>query len=32
MAGDVRLQGYLQVWRSMVPGAVEVDVYQEIGV
>jgi hypothetical protein len=31
MASDVRLQGYLQVWRSMVPGAVEIDVYQEIG-
>jgi hypothetical protein len=30
IASDPRVQGYLQAWRSMMPGAVEVDVYQEI--
>ena len=30
IASDVRLQTYLQTWRSMFPGAVEVDVYKEL--
>lgn len=30
IASDPRVQGYLQAWRSMMPGAVEVDVYQEV--
>jgi hypothetical protein len=30
MASDPRLQGFIQAWRSMLPGAVEVDVYQEV--
>ena len=30
IAGDVRIQAYLQAWRSMFPGAVEVDVYREV--
>jgi hypothetical protein len=30
IAGDVRMQGYLQAWRAMLPGAPEIDVYQEV--
>ena len=30
IASDPRLQGFLQAWRAMLPGAVEVDVYQEV--
>jgi hypothetical protein len=30
MASDPSVQAYLQVWRQMFPGAVEVDVYREI--
>jgi hypothetical protein len=30
IASDHRLQGYLQAWRAFLPGAVEVDVYQEV--
>jgi hypothetical protein len=30
IAGDVRMQAYLQTWRTMFPGAVEMDVYQEV--
>ena len=30
MASDVRFQTYLQMWRAMLPGALEVDVYQEV--
>jgi hypothetical protein len=30
IAGDARMQTYLQAWRSMFPGAVEVDVYKEV--
>ena len=30
IASDQRLQGYLQAWRAFLPGAVEVDVYQEV--
>jgi hypothetical protein len=31
LASDPRIQAYLMAWRSMFAGAVEVDVYQEIG-
>ena len=30
LASDPRLQGFIQAWRSMLPGAVEVDVYEEV--
>ena len=30
IASDPRLQGFIQGWRAMLPGAVEVDVYQEV--
>lgn len=29
IASDPRLQAYLQTWRTMFPGAIEVDVYKE---
>jgi hypothetical protein len=31
IAGDPRVQAYLQTMRTFVPGGVEVDVYREIG-
>jgi hypothetical protein len=30
IASDMRVQTYLQAWRTMFPGAVEVDVFREI--
>ena len=30
IASDARIQGFLQAWRMLVPGAVEIDVYQEV--
>src|SRR5882672_5874245 len=30
IASDPRMQGFLQAWRTILPGAVEVDVYQEM--
>ncbi len=30
IASDVRVQAYLQAWRAMFPGAVEIDVYQAL--
>jgi quinol monooxygenase YgiN len=30
LASDVRMQTYLAAWRTMLPGALEIDVYQEI--
>ena len=30
IAGDVRLQTYLQAWRAMLPGGVEIDVYKDV--
>jgi len=30
IAGDPRLQAFLQAWRSMFPGTIEVDVFREI--
>jgi hypothetical protein len=31
IASDVRLQTYLQAWRAMLPGGVEVDVFMDVG-
>jgi len=30
LASDMRMQSYLQAWRAMLPGAVEIDVYEEV--
>jgi hypothetical protein len=30
IAGDPRLQAFLQAWRAMFPGTVEVDIFREI--
>jgi len=30
VAGDPRMLVYLQTWRTMFPGALEIDVYQEV--
>jgi hypothetical protein len=30
IASDARVQTYMQAWRSMFPGAVEIDVFQDI--
>jgi len=30
LASDARMQAFLQTWRSMFPGALEMDVFQEI--
>ena len=30
IAGDPRMQVYLQTWRSMFPGSIEIDVFQEV--
>ncbi len=30
IASDPRMQVYLQTWRSMFPGVLEIDVYQEV--
>ena len=30
IAGDPRMQGFIQAWRSMLPGAVEIDVFEEV--
>lgn len=30
LASDPRVQAYLQAWRTMVPGAVEMEVFQEL--
>ena len=29
VASDARVQAYLQTWRSLLPGSIEIDVYQE---
>jgi hypothetical protein len=29
IASDPRVQAYLQAWRSMFPGSIEIDVYKE---
>jgi hypothetical protein len=30
IAGDMRMQTFLQTWRTMFPGALDMDVYQEV--
>jgi hypothetical protein len=30
IASDARMQTFMQTWRSMFPGALEMDVYQEV--
>jgi hypothetical protein len=30
MASDARMQVFLQTWRTIFPGALEIDVYQEV--
>ncbi|MGA8613531.1 MAG: hypothetical protein WB760_18045 [Xanthobacteraceae bacterium] len=30
LASDFRMQTYLQAWRTMLPGAPEIDVYEEV--
>jgi hypothetical protein len=30
LASDPRMQAYLQTWRTMFPGALEIDVFQEV--
>jgi hypothetical protein len=30
IASDPRMQGYLQAWRAVLPGAVEIDVFREM--
>ncbi len=30
LASDARMQAYLQTWRTIFPGALEIDVYQEV--
>jgi hypothetical protein len=30
IAGDLRMQTFLQTWRTMFPGALEMDVFQEV--
>jgi hypothetical protein len=31
IASDMRLQTYLQAWRAMLPGGVEIDVFKDVG-
>jgi hypothetical protein len=31
VASDPRVQACLQTWRSLLPGGIEIDVYQEAG-
>jgi hypothetical protein len=30
LASDPRVQAYLQAWRAMFPGGIEIDVYREM--
>jgi hypothetical protein len=30
IAGDIRLQTYLQTWRAMLPGGIEIDVFKDV--
>jgi hypothetical protein len=30
IAGDARMQAFLQTWRTIFPGALEIDVFQEV--
>jgi len=31
VASDPRVQAYLQTWRALLPGAIEIDVYRDAG-
>ena len=31
IAGDMRMQGFLTAWRTMLPGGVEVDGFKDVG-
>jgi hypothetical protein len=31
IAGDPRLQAFIQAWRQMFPGNIEIDIFREIG-
>jgi hypothetical protein len=31
VASDPRVQAYLQTWRALLPGSIEIDVYREAG-
>jgi hypothetical protein len=31
LASDVRVQAYMQTWRALLQGTIEIDVYQEAG-
>ena len=30
MASDTKMQAFVQMWRAMFPGVIEIDVYQEV--
>jgi hypothetical protein len=30
IAGDMRMQTYLQAWRAMLPGGIEIDVFKDV--
>jgi len=30
IASDVRFQAFLQAWRAMLPGALEIDVFEDV--
>ena len=30
IGGDPRMQGYLTMWRTMLPGGVEIDVFKDV--
>jgi hypothetical protein len=30
VASDPRIQAYLRTWRSLLPGSIEIDVYQDV--
>jgi hypothetical protein len=30
IASDAMMQGYLRAWRSLIPGGIEVDVFEEV--
>ena len=30
IAGDMRMQGILTAWRTMLPGGVEIDVFKDV--
>jgi hypothetical protein len=30
MASDTRMQAFIQMWRTMFPGAIEIDVFHDV--